>query len=161
MKEFGLNFTIDEFKQKSKNLIKKKVKELMKIEALKYLLNEKDTKCKSKMKNLNYKGLNIQNYFKSDKIWSQHKIILFKARTKMINVQHNFGQNNKCPLYKLEDDKQEHLLECVIIKIASPEILNKTDAEFNDIYSDNIEKQIKISKLLYIAIRKRKAILTK
>ena len=79
----------------------------------------------------------------------------------MLNVQYNFGQRHKSPLYKIEEDKQEHLLECVILKIASPEILNNIETEYNDIYSDIIEKQIKISKLLYIAVRKRKAILTK
>ena len=46
------------------------------------------------------------------------------------------------------------IIECPIIKIECPEILYNTDAKYSDIYSIKIDKQIGITKLLEIAIRK-------
>ena len=133
----------------------------MKKIAFKYLIEEKETKSKSKMKNLNYKELHIQKYFKTEKLSTQNKLTLFKARTNMLNVQYNFGQKKKCPLCKIKEDNQEHLIECLIIKIACPEIGYNTNVKYTDIFSDALEKQINISKLLNIAVRTRKVMLTK
>ena len=157
--EFELNLTIEEFKNTKKRKIKIKVKEAMKKVAFNYLCIEKNTKSKSKLQNLHYKELKIQNYFKTDKISSKTKINLFKARTRMLNVAHNFGQQIKCRLCKIEDDNQNHLLECIIIKIESQEILNNTGAKISDIYSNDIEKQLSVTKLIDIAMRKRDMIL--
>ena len=73
----------------------------------------------------------------------------------MLNVQNNFGQHTKCPLCKTEEDDQKHLIECLVIKIHCPDILNNVDSDFKDIYSDEIEKQNDISKLIDIAMKKR------
>ena len=83
------------------------------------------------------------------------KIILFKARTKMLNVSYNYELKIKCRLCHLGEDDQEHLLECLIIKIECPEILHNTNVKHSDIYSSKIDKQIEITKLLEMAIRKR------
>ena len=73
----------------------------------------------------------------------------------MLDVSRNYGQHSKCPLCKIGDDDQKHLLECLIIKLQCPDILNNIDCKYEDIYSDNIEKQSNISKLLEIAIKRR------
>ena len=148
LEEFDIKLSIDEIKTIKKRKMKMKVKESMKKLAFKHLSEEKNTKSKSKLENLKYNDLNIQHYFKTDKITSKKKIILFKARTRMINVPHNFGQKIKCRLCHSGDDDQKHLLECLMIKLASPEILSNTDAKYMDIYSNDIEKQIEISNLL-------------
>ena len=77
----------------------------------------------------------------------------------MLNVQNNFGQHTKCPLCKIEEDSQKHLLECVLIKLNSPDILHNTDSKYEDIFSNDIEKQDQISKLIETAIRKRRILL--
>ena len=77
----------------------------------------------------------------------------------MLKVFHNFGQKIKCPLCKTEEDDQKHFIECLILKISCPEILNNTEIKYTDLYSNDIEKQNSLSKLLEIAIRKRSEIL--
>ena len=71
----------------------------------------------------------------------------------MLNVNYNFGQKIKCPLCNI------HLLECLVIKITSPEILNNTKCKYTDLFSDNIEKLNDLSKLIEIAVRKRTELL--
>ena len=114
---------------------------------------------KSKVLNLQYKSLNIQNYFTTNKIETNRKIIIFKARTRMLNVSYNFGQKIPCPFCKIAEDNQKHLIECMILKITCPEILNNKDIQYSDIFSESIDKLNEISKLFEIAIRKRTEIL--
>ena len=130
----------------------------MKKVAFEQLINEKENKLKSKLKNLEYSKLDIQEYFKTDKIPTKRKITLFKARTRMLSVAKNHGQTNQCPLCKMKDDDQKHLLECPLIKVDSPDILNNTESEYKDIFSTDIHKLSKISQLLDIAITKRKTL---
>ena len=130
----------------------------MKKVACRYLNEEKNRK--SKILNLKYSELKIQNYFITNKINSKRIIILFKARTRMLNVSHNYGQKIQCPLCKIEEDDQEHLLNCIIIKLASPEILNNIDIKYTDVFSDNLDKLNEVSKLLEVALRRRTEILS-
>ena len=75
----------------------------------------------------------------SNLITTKRKLILFRARTRMLNVNYNFGQKIKCPLCKIGEDAQKHLLECLVIKITCPEILNNTKCNYTDLISDNLE----------------------
>ena len=109
--------------------------------------------------NLKYSELNIQKYLTTNIIKSKRKIVIFKARTRMLNVTDNYGQKIHCPLCKIGQDDQKHLIECIVLKIACPEILNNIDTKYEDLYSNNLEKQNEIGKLLEIAMRKRTEIL--
>ena len=71
IKEFELNYTIDEIQNMSKVELTRKVKDSMKKVAFKYLNDEKNEK--SKVLNLQYKSLNIQNYFTTNKIKTNQK----------------------------------------------------------------------------------------
>ena len=74
----------------------------------------------------------------------------------MLNVKWNFGDKTVCPFCKLYDDKQEHLLTCIMIKIRSPKIMeNKNNSKYSDIYSSNIAKLNNIAELLLEATRTR------
>ena len=108
IKDFEMDLTIEEIKNMTKENLKNKVKESMKRAASEYLMKEKSSK--SKMQNLNYNEIKLQNYFSTSQITTKRKIILFKARTRMLKVWYNFGQKIKCPLCKIQEDKQEHLL---------------------------------------------------
>ena len=57
------------------------------------------------------------------------------------------------------EDDQKHLLECIILKLTCPHILNNTDIKYTDIFIDNLEKQNEVGKLLEVALRKRTEIL--
>ena len=64
----------------------------------------------------------------------------------MLNVQNNFGGKSQCPLCKLNDDEQSHLIDCIIIKLACPEILeNKSNCSYEDIFSNDLENMNNIA----------------
>ena len=127
----------------------------------KNLLNEIKQKDMSKMKNLKYNKLQMQPYLRSNNISLQKKKILFKARTNMLNVKWNFGNKVLCPLCKLDDDTQEHLLVCILIKVRSPILMeNKYQSKYSDIYSPNISKLHYDAELLLQATRTREIYLS-
>ena len=79
----------------------------------------------------------------------------------MLNVAYNFGNKTKCPLCKIGEDDQKHLIECIVIKLNCHEIYYNTDSQYEDIFTENITKLNKISQLLQVATRKRDEILEK
>ena len=79
----------------------------------------------------------------------------------MLNVAYNFGNKTKCPLCKIGEDNQKHLIECIVIKLNCHEISYNTDSQSEDIFTENITKLNKISQLLQVATRKRDEILEK
>ena len=50
-------------------------------------------------------------------------------------------------------------MECLIIKLTCPVILNNDKIKYEDLYSEDTTKQREIAKLLEIAIRKREEII--
>ena len=58
-----------------------------------------------------------------------------------------------CPLCEKEEDSQEHILDCEIINNGEDEI------EYLDIFGSNIEKQLKVAKVLMEAIKERQKIM--
>ena len=74
----------------------------------------------------------------------------------MLPVGFNFGQTIPCWLCEVSDDTDRHLLECVVIKMSSPTIIENRTTVFDDIYSTDISKVSKVSKLLTSALRIRK-----
>ena len=104
----------------------------------------------------------MQPYLKSNKINLRKKKILFKARTRMLNVKWNFGDKTLCPVCELESDQQEHLLQCFFIKLKCTSILeNKNNCRYEDIFSKDLKKQNNVADLLIEAIRTREVILNK
>ena len=129
----------------------------MKKVAFEYLWSKR----KSKLSSNTYSNLKIQNYFITNEITTKQKLIIFKARTRMLNVAYNFGNKTKCPLCKIGEDNQKHLIECIVIKLNCHEISYNTDSQSEDIFTENITKLNKISQLLQVATRKRDEILEK
>ena len=77
----------------------------------------------TKMNNLHYEGIKMQNYFYRNDINNEQKKLIFKFRTRMAN----FGDNHQ--------DKQELSYTCKVIK-------NEVQLKgvFEDIYGDKISK---------------------
>ena len=116
----------------------------------------------TKLVNINYTKLEIQDYLKSQKINLQKKKILFKARTRMINVNKNFGNSSPCSLCNLNEDDQSHLLECIFIKLESSIVQeNKNKCEYQDIFGNDIVKMNNVAELLQQALRAREKLLAK
>ena len=74
----------------------------------------------------------------------------------MIKVGKNYGRKVTCPLCKSDNlDTQEHLFNCVVIKLSSPELFNNIDIKYEDIFSLNLQKLIKAAEICESVARKR------
>ena len=71
----------------------------------------------------------------------------------MLKVGFNFGQKNKCILCKIENDKDHHLIQCIMVKMNISDIGD--NLKFEDIYSQDMTKVSNISKILTKVMRMR------
>ena len=77
-----------------------------------------------------------------------HIPYMFRLRTRMVKVGHNFGRKILCPLCGLHSDDQKGLLECMILKINCKELYLKNNKKYEDIFSENIKDLKNISALM-------------
>ena len=80
----------------------------------------------------------------------------------MVRVRTNYSQSHKehfCPICKVVSNKdtQPHLLVCN--KLVDENILAQEVPDYQHLFSDNLEKQVKIIKILQTNFKKRTRIL--
>ena len=105
-----------------------------------------------KLKNVAYINLKIQPYLKTNKMFPNLAKSIFRFRTRMSNVKNNFKSKYSesdlnCPLTgcdEIEDDI--HLSKCKIIDSQRSNI--DANINYTDLFSRNIDKQIKVVKYL-------------
>ena len=156
LKDFGLeSYSFDRIKKIKKNKFKKIIKKACKATAFKFLMDEKEGK--SKLENIDYKDLQLQNYLKAKNVYYKKQSLLFKLRTRMINVNSNYGKTTVCPLCLKSIDNQKHLIQ------SCEKLLIKDEAQivYEDIFSNDIIKSIKIAELAHEKIQKRNNLLDK
>ena len=78
----------------------------------------------------------------------------------MTKVGYNFGKKVLCPLCLNHEDSQEEMLECVILKLQCKELYQKNDEKYDDVFSADINKIYKISKVFQKCFEKRDEMLT-
>ena len=61
---------------------------------------------------------------------------------------------------QISPDTNQHLLECVVVKLKCTDIIENTDIQLDDIYSSDMEKVTKIAKLIRSALRAREIMKT-
>ena len=150
--EFGLDhYSLNDIQQMKKEKFKEIVKEKCTKSAFDYLISEKQKQ--TKMENLNYVELKMQNYLKSNEIFIRKKKVLYKFRTRMINVGYNYGRKIKCSLCGISDDTQHHLFQC--------NKLETTDFNYMDIFGSNPEKQNTAALVCDKVFRERETLLQK
>ena len=120
----------------------------MKDYALHYLNNIKEGH--SKMENLVYIKLKLQNYLKDNNISVHAAKNLFRWRTRAAMFKMNYRNsylNTACPYCLVQPDSQAHSLQCTVVK-------QKLDIQgvYSDIFDEDIPRDIsdtllKISKL--------------
>ena len=127
-------------------------------------LSKKKEKSK-KVKDIPHGRLEVQKYLSEPVLSNDQTKFLFNLRAKMIFVRENYPnmQSDKsCPLCSTDDrqpsDNQEHLLECSILNSSCFDITEQ-DSSYSDIFSDNQEKQAKITLLLETRYNQRKRLL--
>ena len=117
LEDLGITYTLDHIEKKSKEGFKTIVKAKAKELALKNLLSKKESH--SKLDNITYRELKIQEYFKSDALSIPEKMTIFRCRVRMERFGENFRGGNlavMCPLCKLHLDNQAMAYQCPAIK---------------------------------------------
>ena len=134
LRDFEMSDNLDFIKSKSKYCFKNLVKEKAKKYELARLLEVKSTH--SKMANLKYHSLEIQEYLKLDICNSTQAKTMFRFRCRMENFSENFRGiqgPQPCPLCGVHLDSQEKSFTCQkitqVIDIAS---------DYTEIFNTNI-----------------------
>ena len=140
--------TNDQIALIKKNIFKKLIRKKIKILALDYLQNLKMKH--SKVKEIQYETFEIQQYMLHRDFSNNDKELLFKLRTRMINVKSNFRNQYENVLCQLCDngaeESQSHLLECPTLLDNCPMLFNDTQTEYGDIF-ECPSKQLQVVRL--------------
>ena len=152
----GVKYDNNDIKNMKINKFKKYVKTLVKEKTLKYLNSLKSQH--SKVKHIKFEQLNPQKYFFHKDFTFNDIQLLFKLRTRMINVKKNFSsiyENLTCEFCEdNEIETQKHLLYCKKFLSMSSDQDLKNDVQYEDIFSDP-EKQLKITRCMQSILKVR------
>ena len=128
---------------------KRIVKEAIQLKVMAYLFALQNKHSKSEKLILESE---MQSYLKSSEISTLNKQILFKLRTKMLNIKANFSSMNKnnlqCSLCKdmSTTENEEHLLVCSVLA-NHPKLKDDIgQVKFEDVFSDE-QKQFRAVKV--------------
>ena len=151
IEELKLNLSFDEIKEMTNREIKNVLKIAVRKKALEELLMKKESH--SKMNNLEYRSLNMQNYLKSNNetLTQRDAIEIFQLRTRMFDVKSNFKNQHEvlmCEACNEYEETQEHLYKCEAIE-------SKWEVDFAEIWNNKVEYQVKIMKKCRENILKR------
>ena len=154
--ELGLDhYSLNDIQKMKKNKFKTLVRSACQDTSFRDLKSEIREKNLTKLQNISYTKFEMQKYLLTSDLTTSLKKVVFKARTGMLPIGFNFGEKNTCFACQISDDTDRHLLECVVLKMASPDLMENTESVFNDVYSSEMIKVAKVSKLLRSALRAR------
>ena len=146
-KELEIEMTNSEIQGVSEDVFKSYVKKKVKINHLKYLNTLKKKHYKSNK--LECKELKMAEYMTSSRFNLKKKQLLFKLRSRTLDVEQNFKNQKQSPwclTCGLFPETQGHLLQC-------PEIVTKLNylkgiaskLDENDVYSSIAKQEIIVS----------------
>ena len=144
-----MTFTEYQIKKMSKKLFKKNLKQKIRKNALLELNKIKESH--SKMKNVKYETLSLQPYLADSRFSLKQKQLLFKLRTRMLDVKGNFKSmfqgNIQCDLCNENVvQSQDHLLDCQKLIDNCSELYNNVVVEHDDIFG-KVDKQLSVVRL--------------
>ena len=147
--ELNICLELEDIKNKSKSSFKNLVKVKTQEYTLNYLLNKKERH--SKMENLNYFKLKLQNYLRDKNISVDEARNLFRYRTRVAKFKQNMKSSFSvatCPFCLVQPDTKAHTFQCPDLKLKV-----KLEGNYCDIFSENIPKDISITLLKISKIR--------
>ena len=144
----SLKLNLTEIQGVSKNAFKNYVKKKVKINQLKHM---KSLQVKhSKAKHLDCNDVKTADYLRNSNFTSREKRLLFKLRSKTLDVKQNFpGQyrNSWCTSCGLFPETQSHLLQCPAIVPQLGYLHGKTSKLNENLVYGNINQQQIIVKI--------------
>ena len=126
--------------------------------ALTFLLEEK--KKLSKVSHIVICDLQIQKYLLPQMENIKTAKFIFQARSRMLDVKANFGKKVPCPVCQNPNttDTQQHLLLCEKL-CDNVIVLGGHVPEYEDLFSHDVKKVIRIGMILSQQFNRRKQIL--
>ena len=161
--DFKISMTYEEIKDMSKQKFKELVKGRTEKASLEKLLKEKNKL--SKGKELEYTELKTQNYMRPGNKLSIHqmrKILQLRIRDTSVRANlKNAYQKTTCPaLGCLEEETQFHLYSSDCWNKEGDGMLIKPNSScYNDIFKDDIERQLEVMCVIFQRLAKRDQIL--
>ena len=142
LRDFELSCDLQKLKLMSKENFKKTIKERAKLCAYRDLVSKKETY--SKLRNLEYDELKIQEYLINSEFSHEEKKMIFQYRTRMAKFEDNFKAGRLttlCPLCSAHSDSQFMILQCPIIYAELQKNMGITLIEsIEDIFTSNISR---------------------
>ena len=128
--------------------------------ALNFLLEEK--RKLSKVSHILLPELKIQKYLLPKTKDMRLAKFIFQARTRMLDVKANYGRKVPCPICQNPNttDNQLHLLECSKL-CDNVIVLDGYVPAYEDLFSKEVKKIIRIGQILNERFSRRKEIINK
>ena len=102
----------------------------------------------------------MQSYLKSNIFYLEESKMLFKLRSRMLNVKSNFSSmykdNMNCRLCKKVEENQEHILKCEFLTNDNE---NHEDVKYTNIFSTNNDEMKEVVRILIEKWKERNSIL--
>ena len=167
LQQLGITENFEEIVGKSTETFREVVKTKVQSLAFNYLITKKDkNKETSKTKDVKFKKLEMQPFLKPNKMLSNTSDstrlckFIFALRSRMVDLRGNFSSryaNTNCELCAEHCESQKNLLICKPLNndnalVAAPPI-------YDDLFCDDVEKQVSIGILLREKVEKRKSLL--
>ena len=152
LEDFQIPCSLDSIAAKSKESFKNLVKGKVKDFSLKKLKTEQSKH--SKMKELHYSDLKIQNYLTDPNLTPNQMRTIFRYRTRMEKFGENFRGGKlsvTCPLCRVHLDNQAMSFHCSVIKDNID-----VNGDISDVYGENISMQTVDTIMKITEIRKSK-----
>ena len=146
--DFKIPIDVEFIKSKSKSAFKNLVKSKSKEFAFERFICSKEKH--SKLKNVDYDKLKMQQYLKENKFNTADARLIFKFRTRMAPFRENFKgshQSNICPLCEEHPDDQNLVISCQFW------INRGLQGSIEDIYSETPTKELVQTLAEMIAVR--------
>lgn len=158
LNKLNLFDSFEQIEKMTKSAWKKKIQKVIKEKAFKYLTDQiQDTNMTTVIK-LKYSDMKVQEYFQFAGTSKNIKKFIFKLRTRMIQVGNNSWKKEPCPVCKMGNNDQKHLLECTVLKSRNL-VANMDEMNYDDIYGEDATEVVRISKILFALYQKRDVIL--
>ena len=155
--ELEIDLELEEIKEIKEETLRKFVKKQIQEKCLIYLNKQKEKH--TKVMHVVHTELKMQEFLHPNSVQNiQLSKFLFSARSRMLDFRINFRKKYsdlKCPLGCDELDSQQHGLVCD--KIVTNALDLQGLPEYEDFFSENVTKQMKVAAILQERMKSRKA----
>ena len=146
-----LDLDVDKIKLMTRIQFRTQLKESISKAALLFLRTKKDQQ--SKGKEVLYHKLEVQLYLRPESKLSLTTMRrIFQLRSRNLPIKRNFPRkysNLKCVVSECKkEDSQPELFRCPYLEPKQP-IISQNGLEYEDLFSDSIEKQVLVTRILY------------